>query len=196
MGQTAPQEAKAPAAPQLSPLGLDEQADFEIVLGRGQVASTMLLVLVVLVVFGGGGYVIGKSASPKVAVVQAAAPAPSALAPVEKPAPAAMKAPEAPAPAVSAPVVSAPLSASLSAPLFSEQEPGKVYLQVGAVDKGLAGIWAEGLRTHGLAAFVAPGPTATVWRVVIGPLPTPQSFEQAKATLDRLGINTFGRKQQ
>jgi cell division septation protein DedD len=176
---------------------VSEPADFEIVLGRGQVASTMLLVLVVLVVFGGGGYVIGKSASPKVAVVQAAAPAavvPAMTAPSPEIANAAALITK--APVVPSPAVSKPLSADLSAPLYAEQATGKVYLQVGAVDKGLATIWAEGLRTHALSAFVAPGPNDKVWRVVIGPLPTPESFTQAKTTLDQLGINTFGRKQQ
>jgi cell division septation protein DedD len=67
---------------------------------------------------------------------------------------------------------------------------------VGAVDRGLAGIWAEGLRTHGLDAFVAPGPTDKMWRVVIGPLPNPDAYQRAKTKLDELGINTFGRKQQ
>jgi cell division septation protein DedD len=80
--------------------------------------------------------------------------------------------------------------------LYGEQVQGKVYLQVGAVEKGLAGIWAEGLRTHGLNAFVAPGPSDKMWRVVIGPLPNPEAYQHAKEMLDQLGINTFGRKQQ
>jgi len=195
MGASAPQEARTPASPQPSPLALSESADYEIVLGRGQVASTMLLVLVVLVVFSGGGYVIGKSASPKVAVVQAAAPAAAPLLPAT-PEIAKAVSPVAKTPDAPPPVASKPLSAELSAPLYGEQVQGKVYLQVGAVEKGLAAIWAEGLRTHALSAFVAPGPSDKVWRVVIGPLPTPESFQQAKTTLDQLGINTFGRKQQ
>ena len=65
---------------------------------------------------------------------------------------------------------------------------------MGAIDKELAGIWAEGLRTHGLDAFVATGLTANEWRVVVGPLPDPQSYQRAKDTLDKLGITAFGRR--
>jgi cell division septation protein DedD len=50
------------------------------------------------------------------------------------------------------------------------------------------------LRTHGLAAFVASGPSDKIWRVVIGPLPDPKSYEQAKGILDQLGIAEFGRR--
>ena len=203
MERYAPKESapapKPPSAPletlPTMPAATDDQGEFEIVMGRGQVASTMLVVLVLLVVFSAGAYVIGKSASPKAAASPAVAAAP--VAPVQTAAVAPAKATSAPKPAeASAPASSTPLSADLSAPLYGEQVPGKVYLQVGAVEKGLAGIWAEGLRTHGLKAFVAPGPSDKMWRVVIGPLPNPDSFQQAKAMLDQLGINTFGRKQQ
>jgi cell division septation protein DedD len=184
MERPAPQETTPPAMPQAVPQGTEEQGEFELVMGRGQVASTMLLVLVLLVVFSAGAYVVGKSASPgssSRSAVQAAAapqipPAQPEATPVAKP--------------------EALLSADLSAPVYGEQEQGKVYLQVGAVERGLAGIWAEGLRTHGLQAFVAPGPSEKMWRVVIGPLPNPDAYHQAKALLDQLGIDTFGRKQQ
>jgi hypothetical protein len=179
-------EVQRPALEQAARPALDqeieEQGEFEIVMGRGQLASTMLLMLVLMVVLSGGAYVIGKSASPRaVASATGSAPAqvsPPAIAPVE-----------------TTPVVPVETSA-VSAPVYGDQAPGRVYLQVGAVDRGLAGIWAEGLRTHGLDAFVAPGPSEKMWRVVIGPLPTPDSYQRAKAKLDELGINTFGRKQQ
>jgi cell division septation protein DedD len=175
------QEAQRPALDQVVS---EEPGEFEIVMGRGQLASTMLLVLVLLVVFSAGAYVIGKSAGPRV-VAPTAAPAQVAL-------------------AASAPVQSAPVAvekpaaqeAGKTAPVYGDQVAGKVYLQVGAVERGLAGIWAEGLRTHGLDAFVAPGPSDKMWRVVIGPLPNPEAFQRAKTKLDELGINTFGRKQQ
>ncbi len=179
-----------PALEQTVFQGSEEQGELEIVLSRGQVASTMLLALVLLVVFSGGAYVIGKSASPSPnlrAAVQASAPP---QIPAAKP-----TAPVKPA-EVAAPSSAPLLSADLSAPLYADQVAGKVYLQVGAVEKGLAGIWAEGLRTHGLDAFVAPGPTDKMWRVVIGPLPNPDAFHQAKEMLNQLGIDTFGRRQQ
>lgn len=162
--------------------------DFEIVFGRRQVASTGLLLMVVLACVSGVSYLIGKSTAAK-------APAPASVvsaataAPVHVPAsapPASVKIPAAPEkrPAVS----------QDQGPLFAEAVTGKVYIQVGAIDKGLAGVWAEGLRTHGLAAFVATGPSDKMWRVLIGPLPEPRDYEQAKSVLDQLGIATFGRK--
>ena len=77
--------------------------------------------------------------------------------------------------------------------MFQEAENGKLYLQVGAIEKGLAGIWAEGLRTHGLNAFVATGPSEKVWRVLIGPLADEAAYRQAKGALADLGILNFGR---
>lgn len=160
----------------------EEQGEFEFVMGRGQLASTMLLMLVLLVVFSGGAYVIGKTASARAVDT-------TVLFPPEA-------APAQPAPAPAANAAPAEQPAGAPAPLYGDQLTGKVYLQVGAVDKGLAGIWAEGLRTHALDAFVAPGPSEKVWRVVIGPLPNPEAYKRAKDTLDRLNINNFGRKQQ
>ena len=168
--------------------------DFEIVFGRRQVASTGLVLIVVLACFSGVSYLIGRSAGAKTGApatataVKAAeastavTPAPVTAAPVKA---AAVTAP----PAIAAPDPSKP-----QAPLFAEAISGKVYIQVGAIDKGLAGIWAEGLRAHGLDAFVSTGPSDKMWRVLIGPLPDPQSHQHAKDTLDSLGIATFGRK--
>jgi len=175
------QEVERPV-PQIE-AAADESGEFEIVMGRGQMASTMLLMLVLLVVFSGGAYVVGKTQSARAAE-------PTVLFPAELP----------PAQPVPAPVASAPVpvaeSAGVTAPLYGDQVQGKVYVQVGAVDKGLAAIWAEGLRTHGLDAFVAPGPSEKIWRVVIGPLPDPAAYQHAKDVLDQLVINNFARKVQ
>ena len=56
------------------------------------------------------------------------------------------------------------------APLFAEPKAGSVYIQMGAVEKGVSVIFAEGLRKRGLPAFVAPGPSEKIFRVLIGPL--------------------------
>jgi cell division septation protein DedD len=81
-------------------------------------------------------------------------------------------------------------------PVIGEAIQGQVYLQVGVIDKGPAVIWAEGLRTHGLDAFVSPGPTdgLGLWRVLIGPLPDPKSYQRAKDTLNSLSLTNFGRR--
>jgi cell division septation protein DedD len=87
---------------------------------------------------------------------------------------------------------------TFTTPILSEAIVGKVYLQVGIIEKGSAATWAEGLRTHGLDAFVAPGPNdgLGLWRVLIGPLPDSKTFQGAKSTLDALGVPNFGRTYQ
>lgn len=169
-----------------------EPVDYEIVVGRRQVAGAALVAIVLLAVFSGFSYLIGKSMGPE--PVLAAAPAPAAPVSVT-PAPV-VQAP-APAPIAAAPIANlAPRTST--APIFAAAIQGKVYLQAGIIDKGLAAIWVEGLRTHGLDAFVAAGPSdgLGLWRVLVGPLPDSQAFQRAKDTLDRLGVNTFGRRYQ
>ena len=81
-------------------------------------------------------------------------------------------------------------------PMFSEPLPGAVYMQMGAVDKGMAMVFAAGLRRYGFDGFVAPGPNEKIFRVLIGPLPDPDSFRRAKAAVDALDLGTFARRYQ
>lgn len=186
-----PPQKVGPASeiPQIDSRTLEETGEFEIVLGRRQIASTSLVVIVLVAILSAFSYLIGKSMTPNpvaaAPMVQAtAAPAPVVQAPAPQSAPA-------------VPQSTAALANSITtAPLYSEEITGKVYIQVGAVPKGLAAIWAEGLRAHGLDAFVAPGPNDVSWRVVIGPLPDPQSYERTKNTLDAMGVATFGRRHE
>lgn len=82
------------------------------------------------------------------------------------------------------------------APLFAEPEMGKVYLQIGAVERGMATLLVEGLRSHGFDSFVAPGPNEKIFRVLIGPLPDPAAFQQAMVTVNALELASFARKYQ
>jgi len=183
---TAPSSAAAPRTYE------NDGVDFEIVFGRRQMASTGLVLMVVLACFSGVFYLIGKSAGTQLSAPEASAAAAAPLTAPDTPVPAA------PVPAVKPPAAPVPVTnpeaSTPQAPLFAEAMTGKVYIQVGAIEKGLAGIWAEGLRTHGLDAFVSTGPGDKQWRVLIGPLPDPQAYRQAKETLDKLGITTFGRR--
>jgi cell division septation protein DedD len=79
-------------------------------------------------------------------------------------------------------------------PLFAEPKAGSVYIQMGAVEKGVSVIFAEGLRKRGLPAFVAPGPSEKIFRVLIGPLPDPAAYVKAKDAVDRIGLATFARR--
>lgn len=185
-----PPKPPAPAPPPPPPADsdaspADSEPEFEIVMGRRQIASVALVVVAAVAVFSGVSYLVGRSVSPRPAappaVVQAATVPAPAPAPVVSPAPA-------PPPVTLAP--------SSDAPIYAEPVQGAVYIQVGAVEKGVSTIWAEGLRTHGLEAFVAPGPSEKIFRVLVGPLPTPDSYTHAKQILDSIGLNTFGKRYQ
>ena len=80
------------------------------------------------------------------------------------------------------------------APLFADPKNGSVYIQIGAVEKGIAVVLAEGLRKRGFQSFVAPGPNEKIFRVLIGPLPDPDSYIKAKEKVDQIGLATFARR--
>jgi cell division septation protein DedD len=165
-------EEKAPA-PASEPA--EAPQEFEFVLGRRQVASLLFVSSIVLMICVAASYVAGKSMSPK---ATAAAPAPVV---VHEPEPPPIVMNQEPVPVQEPPV-------------FAEPKAGSVYIQMGAVEKGVAVIFAEGLRTHGLSSFVAPGPSEKIFRVLIGPLPDPAAYTKAKETVDQIGLSTFARK--
>jgi hypothetical protein len=142
--------------------------DFELILDRRQViAGVTFLVLVLLAVFSGGSYVAGKVApTPKIEKANVAVP-------------------EAPA---------IPIIEATEAPLFANPVPKVLYIQMGAVEKGIAVVFAEGLRKRGFESFVAPGPNEQIFRVLIGPFQDADAYRAAKASLNEIGINTFARR--
>jgi cell division septation protein DedD len=171
---------------------LEEGEEFEIVMGRRQIASVLFVATVVLAVFSSVAYLAGKSMAPKIITETPTSIAPAiATTPVEPQIPMinATIVPLLP------PVTTKPATgAGPEAPIFAEPVTGAVYIQMAAVEKGIAAIFAEGLRRHGLQSFVAPGPNETLNRVLIGPLPTPAAFTRAKEELDKIGLITFARR--
>ena len=191
-------EPEAPPAPAVQP----EQTDYEIVLGRTQIASWMFVVVIAITVCSSLAYLVGKSGSAKkpAAVVSEVKPAGSASSEAAPPS-TQQAAPLLPLASIVVPPKSdlqtiLKTAGKSGKPLFAEPETGKVYIQMGAVERGMATILAEGLRSHGFDAFVAPGPSETIFRVLIGPLPDPDSFRQAKAAVDAIDLTTFARKYQ
>jgi hypothetical protein len=152
-----------------------EDSEYEYILGRRQIASLLFVSTIVLMVCIAVSYLAGKAMGPKTV---AAAPAPTVAAPRESEPPPIILNQE-PAP---------------EAPLFAEPKNGSVYIQMGAVEKGVAVIFAEGLRKRGLDAFVAPGPSEKIFRVLIGPLPDPPAYLKAKEVVDKIGLATFARR--
>ena len=163
-----------------------ETAEFEIVMGRRQIASMLFVTTVIVVACSAISFLAGKTASPR-QVLAAQTPVPVAVvapAPVPKPQP-----PKQEEPPKQEPVVSA-------APLLADPVPGALYIQTGAVDKGVAMVIAEGLRTHHLQAFVAPGPSEKIFRVLIGPLADSEAYARAKTAIDGMGLNEFTKRYQ
>ena len=78
--------------------------------------------------------------------------------------------------------------------LFAEPQAGMTYIQMAAVEKSVAGVFVEGLRTHGLATFAAQAPNSNIYRVLIGPLSDPAVYQRAKAEVDKMGLSTFARQ--
>jgi cell division septation protein DedD len=172
-----PETARVTEEPsEVAPEPIAEAAEFEFVLGRRQIASLLFVATVVLMICVAISYLAGKSMSAK-----APAAAPAATVVVREPDPPPIVLSQEQAPAV-------------EAPLFSDPKNGSVYIQMGAVEKGVSVIFAEGLRKRGLAAFVAPGPNEKIFRVLIGPLPDPASYVRAKDTVDKIGLATFARR--
>jgi cell division septation protein DedD len=159
-----------------------ETAEFEFVLGRRQMAGVALVVTVLVAVFSGVSYTIGKTMSPAPAVSAPQLPVPPVPAPL---------------PVVEATIAAAPLPLGTSdGPLFAEPVPGAIYLQIGAVEKGVAQVWAEGLRTHGLHTFVASGPSEKIFRVLVGPFRDQAGYQDAKKMVDDLGLANFAKRIQ
>jgi cell division septation protein DedD len=182
-----PVVAEEPSQPE------EKVVEFEIVLGRTQVAGVLFVAIVAVVVFSAISYVAGRalvakpvvSAAP-VEVAPAPTPAPVVEATIVKPDfPIAEPAPKAPEP-----------TRVPEAPVFATPSANGVYLQMGAVEKGVAVIMVEGLRKRGFSAFAAPGPTDVIFRVLIGPLGDAEGFRKTKEKIDQIGLNSFVRKYQ
>jgi cell division septation protein DedD len=197
--------------------------EFEMVVGRRQVASWLFLIVMLLGVASTLAYLAGRMSAPAAARTASdvstpqkptePAPPPAAAAPVSLlPASAPEDVPEnAPvnpaAPAVSSPlpqatILNPPFAAirkpalGPEPPLFQDPKPGSVYLQMGALTHGMAIVLTEGLRKHGFDASIAPGPSEKIFRVLIGPLPDAQAFARAKAEVDAMELGTFARRYQ
>ena len=165
------------------------EEDFELVVGRRQMAGLTFLALVVVAVCSGGSYLVGKAISAR------AEPAEQEIK-VEQP-PAAPLVP-APASMIEATIDPAPAAVkpATEAPVFANPNPQAIYIQVGAVEKGVAVILAEGLRKHALDSFVAPGPTGKTFRVLIGPFADAEAYQKARNVVSEIGLDNFARRYQ
>lgn len=107
------------------------------------------------------------------------------------------------APHISAPIVVQPAEVRETVPtgqpvtedhFFIAPKHGQRYIQVGAVNVDIAGRFIEHLRQEKLNPHIAPGPTAGIKRLLIGPFDDIQALNNTKAQLESEGIATFVRQ--
>lgn len=168
--------------------------ELELVVGKRQMAAITFLVLVIVAVCSGGSYLAGKamsqreeSAQPLIRLEETPAAQPPMLEATIVPPAAAPAIPIAPA---------APVPVTPEAPLFSSPVPKAIYIQVGAVEKGVAIVIAEGLRKHALNSFVASGPNDKIFRVLIGPFADAEGYQKAQRVVNDIGLASFARRYQ
>ena len=175
--------------------------DFEIVLGRRQVASLSFVGVVALALCSGASYLAGKASAAGTASAVATSDAPK---PVQPAAQAAVLQGDAHQENVVNVAAGSDaigwakgLVADASIPpgqsIFGEPEKGAFYIQVGATDRAPAMILTSGLRTHGFPTLAAPGSTPSTFRVLVGPYKTVQEFQAAKEAVGSLGLAPFVR---
>ena len=110
-------------------------------------------------------------------------------------------------PPASLPIVAPPRAAAIEPaarieakekkPAVREPKPatiGATYLQMAAVDRGVAEVYVEVLRRKGFQALIANGPTADIFRVLVGPVKDAGSLARVKADLQAEGFTSFARK--
>lgn len=164
-----------------------ETTEYEIVLGRPQIASWLFVGVIAVAICSSLAFLAGE----RIAAVNTAPISAPAAPPAPAPPPVSVSAE---LPAAKADLASVVQNQILAAPLFAEPEMGKVYIQIGAVERGMAMLLAEGLRSHGFESFVAPGPNPKLFRVLIGPLPDPAGYRQAMLTVNALDLASFARR--
>ena len=167
--------------------------DFEIVIGKRQVASLLFVGIVIVAIAAGLSYVGGRAAgikdtAPAAPVPQAAAPpvvvqlAEIELLDLPGPAAAELSAPLAPT------VANAPQGVEEN--LFARITIGGRYLQVASVDRSAAVVLAQGLRQRGFKGFLAPGAQEDVYRVMIGPFENSGESQGARVAIAAIGAST------
>jgi cell division protein FtsN len=198
----------------------NEDGEFEVLLGNKQLLSIFFIVVILLAVFFTMGYIVGRSTN---AAGQPPRAAVTPYSPGTSPAAGggfAGQAPEEPKEDAAAPpaagqnesVESAgtqpqqqlPSTGPLkpAAPPKAVAEPaaaaapaaGQVYLQAVAGKRPDAELVASVLKRKGFPVIIAPGPTESVFRVLVGPFADSASMGKTRAELEAAGFKAFPRR--
>lgn len=101
--------------------------------------------------------------------------------------------PSAPASAPTPPAEAQPATAAPSvgaASKYPEPEPGQTFLQVAAVRLTEAEVVVDVLKRKGFPARVAPGPSETLFRVLVGPLKDADQIAKTRKALEEAGFRS------
>ena len=195
--------------------------EFEVVLGRRQIASCLFAGTMLVAIFAAGSYFAGKMSTPSCA---AAASLPTSLRiPAAPFVDSSMIGKTTPAQETAAvvkqngfPFVATATERDLDTqeassttdslanlsdspvtgktPLFANPQKGALYLQMGALDKNMSAIVAEGLRERGYNSFVAPGASEKLYRVLIGPFANQDEYKRVKTETEAIDVNVVARE--
>lgn len=181
----------------------NDEGEFELILGNRQLVSVFLIVVILLGAFFSMGYLVGRSATttavvaadttrpestPKPIVVESPPPVANPVpAVVEKPSPAPVKQ-EAPKKQEVRPEP-APVKAGAEEP-----RAGQTFLQVVATTRPDAEIVAESLAKKGFRTNVVPGPSAALFRVVVGPVGNAADLAETRVKLEAAGFKPYVRR--
>jgi DedD protein len=181
----------------------NEEGEFELVLGNKQLLSVLFIVMILLAIFFAMGYVVGRNSAPvdvarREPYVRTDAPSamPERRPQQKQPEPQQESAP-APAPENSPTEPEAKPLRSIEIGQLTGTLPqaGQTFLQVRATGKPEAEILVELLVKKGFHAFVAPGPTEQLHRVLVGPVKDNAELAKIRGDLEQAGFNkTFVRK--
>ncbi len=174
---------------------------FEVFLGDRQLLSLFVIVVVLLAVFFTMGYVLGRhsgaAGTEAIASKEPAVQLPPRAAPSELPSPSSQPvstpAESVPEPAAPAPPPEVPRAkpaarepARTAAP--SSPAAGQTFLQLKAIKRPDAELFAGVLRKKGFPIMVAPSTKDGLFRVLVGPLADKDAIASARKDLEKAGF--------
>lgn len=85
-------------------------------------------------------------------------------------------------------------SSSPPQPTAVEKLKGNTYLQVAAIDRGMAEVTHEQLKLKGLPVLIGDSPSEGIFRVLVGPIRNPADIPVHQAALNEAGFQPFIKK--
>ncbi len=83
-----------------------------------------------------------------------------------------------------------PAAAASAAAPYPEPAPGLTFLQVAALRQQEAELVVDVLKRKGFPARVAPGPSETLFRVLVGPLKDAEEITKTRRALEEVGFRS------